>query len=129
MSTLQIEKEQLFNAMLRLPRAELDDLVHRVFSFKAKEYAPTLSEKETELLLKINRGLPAAQLQRQNELIEKRQAHTLTQTELDELIQLTDQVEWYDAERLEHLIELAHVRGVTLDEVIKQLGIKPIPHG
>ena len=125
MSTLQIEKEQLFNAMLRLPRAELDDLVHRVFSFKAKEYAPTLSEKETELLLKINRGLPAAQLQRQNELIEKRQARTLTEAELDELIQLTDQVELYDAQRLEHLIELAHVRGVTLDEVMKQLQIRP----
>ena len=25
-------------------------------------------------------------------------------------------------------IELAHLRGVTLDQVIKQLGIKPIPH-
>ena len=128
MSTLQIEKEQLFNAMLQLPRAELEDLVRRVFSFKAREYAPTLSEKETELLLKINQGLPPAMQQRLNELIDKRQSHTLTQAELEELIHLTDQVELFDAERLQYLIELAHVRGVTLDDVIKKLGIKPIPH-
>ncbi|MGH9843942.1 MAG: hypothetical protein ACREEM_34840 [Blastocatellia bacterium] len=79
-------------------------------------------------MLKINQGLPSAMQQRLNELIDKRQSHTITQDELEELIGLTDQVEMFDAERLKHLIELAHVRGVTLDELIKKLGIKPVPH-
>jgi hypothetical protein len=128
MPTIQIETEQLLNAALQMPREELEQFVARLFALKAREYAPVLSEKETELLLKINQGLPPAMQQRLNELIDKRQSHTITQDELEELIQLTDQVELFDAERLKHLIELAHLRGVTLDELIKKLGLKPIPH-
>ncbi len=128
MPTIQIEKEQLLNAVLQMPRNELEEFVRKVFSLKAREYAPTLSEKETELLLKINQGLPASLQQRLNELIDKRQSRTITPDELEELIRLTDQVEMHDAERLKHLIELAHLRGVTLDELIKKLGIKPVPH-
>jgi len=87
-----------------------------------------LSERETELLLKINQGLPPDTQQRVNELIDKRQSYTITQDELQELIQLTDQIEMFDAERLKHLIGLARLRGITLDELIKKLGIKPVPH-
>jgi len=127
MPTIQIEKERLLNAVLQMPRSELEEFVRQVFALKAREYAPTLSAKETELLLKINQGLPAGLRQRLNELIDKRQAHTIAPDELAELIQLTDQVEMFDAERLQQLIELAHLRGVTLDELIKKLGIKARP--
>ncbi len=128
MPTIQIEKEQLLNAALQMPREELEQFVARLFTLKAREYAPLLSEKETALLQQINRGLAPAMQQRLNELIDKRQSHTISQSELEELIGLTDQVEMFDAERLKHLIELAHLRGVTLDELIKKLGIKPVPH-
>jgi hypothetical protein len=128
MPTIEIETEQLLNAALQMPREEMEQFVARLFALKAREYAPVLSEKETELLLKINQGLPPAMQQRLNELIDKRQSRTITEDELEELIRLTDQVELFDAERLRHLIELAHLRGVTLDELIKKLGIKPVPH-
>ena len=128
MPTIQIETEQLLNAALQMPREELEQFVARLFSLKAREYAPVLSEKETELLLKINQGLPTAMQQRLNELIEKRQSHTITGDELEELIRLTNQVEMFDVERLRHLIDLAHLRGVTLDELINKLGLKPVPH-
>lgn len=128
MSTLQIEKEQLFNAMLQLPQTELEDLVRRVFSFKARAYAPTLSERESELLLQINQGLPAPTRRRLNELIEKRRSHTINQAELQELRQLTNQIEQADAERLKRLLELAALRNVPLDALIRQLGLKPYPH-
>ncbi len=128
MPTIQIEKEQLLNAVLQMPRSEFEEFVRKAFSLKAREYAPVLSEKETELLLKINQGLAPALQQRLNELIDKRQSHTISPPELEELIRLTDQVEAFDVERLKHLIELAHLRGVTLDELIKKLGIKPVPH-
>ncbi len=128
MPTIQIETEQLLNAALQLPREELERFVARLFSLKAREIAPLLSAKEIELLLKINRGLPPIMQQRLNKLIEKRQAHTISQDELTELIELTDQVEQFDVERLQYLRELAQVRGVTLDEVIKHLDLKPTPH-
>lgn len=128
MPTIQIEKEQLLNAVLQMPRSELEEFVRKVFSLKAREYAPALSERESELLLQINRGLPAQTRKRLNELIEKRQSHTIQQDELQELRQITDQIEKSDAERLKWLIELAALRNLPLDDLINQLGLKPYPH-
>ena len=51
--------------------------------------------------------------------------YTITEADLQELIRLTDESERLNAERIKHLLELAHLQGVTLDEVMKQLGIEP----
>lgn len=128
MPTIQIEKEQLLNAMLQMPRSEMEEFVRKMFSIKAREYAPTLSARESELLLQINSGLPAPMRLRLNELIEKRRAYTIQPEELQELRQLTDQIEMSDAERLKCLIELAALRNIPLDDLINQLGLKPYPH-
>lgn len=128
MPTIQIEKEQLLNAVLQMPRSELEEFVRRVFSLKAREYAPALSERESELLIRINQGLPSATQQRLNELIDKRRAETISAFELRELKKLTDQIEKSDAKRLELLTELARLRNVPLRKLIKQLGLKPVPH-
>lgn len=128
MLTIQIDSEQLLNAALQMSREELEQFVAKLFTLKARQETPGLSERETELLLKINQGLPPGMQQRLNELIDKRQSHAITRDELQELIQLTDQVEMFDAERLKHLIELSHLRGTSLKELINKLGLKPVPH-
>lgn len=129
MPTIQIETDQLLQAALQMPREELEEFVIRLFTLKASEETPCLSDRETELLLAINQGLPAVTRKRLNKLIKKRQSYTITEAELRELRQLTDQIEKSDAERLKNLIELAHLRRVTLDDLIRQLGLKPYPHG
>jgi hypothetical protein len=88
----------------------------------------TGDEREAELLNQIYQGLPEGLQQPLNELIKKRQAYTITPGELQELIALTNQVESFDAARLELLIELAHLRNLPLRKLIKQLGLKPVPH-
>lgn len=128
MPTIQIETDQLLQAALQMPREELEEFVIRLFTLKASEETPCLSDRETELLLAINQGLPAVTRKRLNKLIKKRQSYTITEGELRELRQLTDQIEKSDAERLKNLIELAHLRQVTLDDLIRQLGLKPYPH-
>jgi len=128
MPTIQIEKEQLLNALLQLSRPELEEFVRELFSRKIREEVPCLSERETELLMAINQGLPADAQKRLNKLIKKRQSYTITEDELQELIQLTDQAEHFNVERLKHLVELSHIRNVPLDDLIQQLGLKPVPH-
>lgn len=128
MSDPQIEHDQLLNAALQMPRPELERFVAKLFALKAREETPNLSEAETRLLLKINQDLPPAARKRMNELINKRQSHLISPAELEELIQLTDQSEAIGVERLRYLIELAALRNVTLDELMRQLGIKPAPH-
>ncbi len=128
MSTMPIRTDELLQAALQLPPVEWEQFVTRLFTLKARERAAVLSEREAELLSQIYQGLPATMQQRLNELIEKRQAYTITETELQELITLTDQVELFDAARLERLIKLAHLRNVPLAQLIQQLGLKPVPH-
>lgn len=128
MPTIQIETEDLLNAALQLPRPELEQFVHRLFVLKAREETTLLPEREAELLSKINQALPPSTQHRLNELISKRRSHTISEDELQELIQLTDQVELLDAERLKYLLELSHLRDVSLEDLINQLGLKPEPH-
>jgi hypothetical protein len=106
----------------------LEQFVAEVFSIKARERTRALPKREAELLFKINRGLPPATQRRLNELIDKRRAETINAKELRELKKLTDQIEESDAKRLELLTELARLRNVPLRKLIKQLGLKPVPH-
>ena len=118
----------MLKAALQLPQVELERFVAKLFVLKAKERVPSLSQRESELLLRINRSLPPPQRKRLNQLIKKRQTCTIKPEELEELKRMPDEVEMADAERLKCLIELAAIRNVSLDELIKQLGLRPHPH-
>ena len=128
MPTLQIDTDQLLNAALQMPRAELERFVIRLFALKARQETPGLSEREAELLVRINQGPPPAAQERLNELIDKRRAKTIRAKELRDLKKLTDRIEKFDAERLQLLTELAALRAVPLRKLVEQLGLKPVPH-
>ena len=84
-----------------------------------------LSDTESELLMKIAEGVPAAVQRRYDELIAKRNDRVLTDEEYSELLRLTDQVEMLDAKRLEYLTELAVIRSKPLTLLMNELGIRP----
>lgn len=84
-----------------------------------------LPRAESELLLKINEGVPSDIQKRYNELIAKRQAETLTPDEYEELLRLTQQVENLEVRRVENLAELARLRGMSLTALMENLGIRP----
>jgi hypothetical protein len=128
MPTIQIEAnlsfEQLLNVARQMSRQELAQFADRVLLLRAQREARVLPNAEAELLLKINHPVPAALQGRYEELLKRRDARTLSAAEHEELLQLTDQVELLEAERVKHLIELAQVRQVSLDDVMKQLGLE-----
>lgn len=129
MPTIHIEadlsSDQLLSAARQLPRREFDQFVTRVLSLRAERSAPVLPAAESELLLKINHPVPDDLQRRYDELLARRDARTLTSEEHQELLALTDQVEILEAERMKHLIELAQLRRITLDELMNQLGLQP----
>ena len=128
MPTIQVDTEQLLHAALQLPRSELDQFVTRLLVLRIQHDTPRLTQGEAELLLKINEDLPLAVQQRLDELISKRQTQSLTPAEHQELIHLSEQSEKVDADRMQHLLVLAALRNVSLDEVMRQLGIHPVLH-
>ncbi len=128
MPTIDIDTEQLFRAASQLPRAELQQFVTRLLALRLPPDVPRLVDNEAEVLLKVNEALPPVIQQRLDELIAKRQTQSLTPAEHQELIHLTEQSEQLDANRLQHLLALAALRQVSLDEVMQQLGIRPVAH-
>lgn len=132
MPTIQIEanlsSEQLLNAARQMPRRELYHFVEQVLLLRAQHERGAIPVAESELLLKINQPVPSGMQSRYDELIARRDARTLTPEEHQELLRLTDQVELLEAERMKHLIELAKLRQVSLDEIMKQLGLPPLSY-
>jgi hypothetical protein len=124
MPTIQVEAEQLLNAALQLPPLELDQLVARLQTLRRKTKVPRLSQPESELLRRINQGVPAQLQQRYDALRKKRRRHKLTRKEQQELLSLSKQMEHLDAERLQHLAELAQLRDVSLPDLMRQLGLE-----
>jgi hypothetical protein len=129
MPTIQIEanlsSEHLLNAARQMSRRELSQFIEQVLALRARHEAPVLPVAESELLLKINQPVPADLQRRYEELIARRDERTLSPEDHQELLRLTDQVELLEAERVRHLIELARLRNVSLDELMRQLGMEP----
>jgi len=83
---------------------------------------------EIELLERINLGIPEPTWREYHALIEKRDAESLSSSEHTRLIEVSDEVERANVQRLSALYQLALLRGMTLPDVMKQLGIGPISH-
>jgi hypothetical protein len=91
--------------------------------------AAWLSERQQqELVQQVKTPLPRGVRQRYATLIERRDQHALTPQEHAELLQLTDQVELYDAKRAELLIALAELRHQPIDQIMQYLNIKALAH-
>ena len=123
----EVSTEQLLRAVTRLPPQEFAAFVSELLALRARRQEPHLSQAETALLLQINEGSSAETQQRFDELVAKRQAETITPEELAELIQLTDQSEQRDAQRGAALEALAHLRRMTLTDLMDSLGLSPPP--
>jgi hypothetical protein len=99
---------------------DIDKYINLLIEDKLKE----MQQIESELLQKINLGIEENTWEKYYELIEKRENLTLSETEQTELIRISDQIEEANAERLTHLIELANLRNVDLDDLMETLGLK-----
>ena len=76
-------------------------------------------KNEKSLLTKINTPFADPQKNRFNLLIAKRDTKTLSSTEYEELLVLTEAFEEYELRRLKLLAKLADLRKISLPEVIR----------
>ena len=85
MTTLEIKTKMplfiLLDSLKQLGEDELGEVASTAVRLRANRRANTLPEVETTLLEQINQTLSLKKQQRLNELIEKRQAETLNDSE------------------------------------------------
>jgi hypothetical protein len=130
MPVIQVEAtaNQLFQAVAQLPPDEFASFVDRVLMLRAERVAPHTGRDEAALLLRINQGVPAPVRCRYDELVGKRREETLSTDEHRELLELTDQFEQLEADRVVALTELARLRQTTVPDLMRSLGIHPPAH-
>jgi hypothetical protein len=113
-------------AMAQRAGVDADDYIARALQEHVRCYqnAPNhLPAEEAVLLKQINEGLPEQTWKRYHDLVAKRRAARLTPTEHQELMALTNEVELWNARRIEIVAELARCRGLSLAEMMGQLGL------
>jgi hypothetical protein len=130
MSSVQVRTNlafpELLQAVEQLSPPDLEQLRSRIANLQARNKAPNLSAKESELLQKINVGLSPEKQQLFDALVARRQAEKITANELQELMALTEQIEKADAERVYYLVELAQLREKPLLDLMNEPGCKQI---
>ena len=110
------------------PDAYIVEAVQARLMQQSQHRVPRLSPEEARLLAKINLGLSPTEWERYHELVAQRQAETLMPDEQTELIALTDRLEEANVQRIECLAELAHMRNISLEALIRDLGLAPTSH-
>ena len=106
-----------------LETPDLEQFLQKIARLVARRKSPSLSERETVLLQAINQSSNSA-LQNQYSLLSKKQnSGPITDAEHEELLTIVDKLEVLQAKRLENLIELAHLRGVSLETLMQNLNL------
>jgi hypothetical protein len=127
MSTIKVEvqlsSEELLKAVEQLNLSELEQFVSQVIVLQAQRKAIGLPEVEAKLLLSINQSIPANIQEEYEKLAAKRDNEILTDDEHEKLLQLTEEIETIQAQRIGNLAELARLRGVSLTTLMENLGI------
>ncbi|HFA48920.1 MAG TPA: hypothetical protein ENJ95_07885 [Bacteroidetes bacterium] len=108
-----------------LSEADFEDFFSKIMTLRKTSSAGKLSLKELSILQEINAGLPREKQMRFDLLIAKRDTDTISKKEMQELLELTKEVELYDLKRLQLISELANIRKLGLPEIVEVFNIKP----
>jgi hypothetical protein len=115
--------DDILNGIADLDTADLEQFLQKVGRLVARKKTVSLSERETILLQAINQ-IPDITLKNRYDILSKKQNKSkISTTEHEELLLLIDVLELQQAKRLENLIELAHLRSVSLETLMQQLNL------
>jgi len=116
---------QIFQSLTSLGLSELDQVMKKLIGLRRQRLSTVLTQTESDLLKKINTSAPAEIQKRFDNLLGKRDNETLSDNEYEELLELTRYTETLNVQRLEYLLELSRLRNIPLDELIRQIELKP----
>ena len=119
---------KLIHQAEQLRPTEFEQFLLSILALNARRSSKGLPLEESLLLKKINTEFPPKKMERFLLLDEKRRQETLAPEEHRELLSLVRQLEKYDAEKLQLVGQLALLRNVSFDVLLKQLGLYQTRH-
>jgi hypothetical protein len=119
----------LFHEAERLDNRSLDAFITHIISMRIRREMTDEQAKEAALLKKINQSLSITQIERFRALNKKRVEMGISVQEQAELIVLLEKVEKLNVSRVKYLTALARLRGISVRELMTQLGIHTSSNG
>ena len=119
----------LFHEAEQLDNRSLDAFIANFLSLRIQRETPDKQKEEAILLKKINKSLSIEQIERFKALNQKRIEDNISEQEYSELLILLEKVEKLNVNRLKYLTTLARLRGVSVRELMIQLGISKTING
>lgn len=116
---------EAYNSAPAQEQARLKAVLRTELRLVRKPTASRLSKKESELFFKINDCLSDERQDRYDTLTKKRLDGELSDAEYAELGELIKEIELIWARRLRAVADLARLRKVTPETIIKQLELSP----
>lgn len=114
---------QIMGDLARLTARQLETVIEHASALRLQKRKAVMSERESEILRVINRGLSAEKSARLEQLQEKLRQETIRPREHQQLLRLSDELEKLAAERLKALIELASLRKTSVPKLMSEMGL------
>ena len=108
----------------KLPFTTLDRLLPKIAALRASKHPLVMTRREVFLQKKIEAGLPQTLWSDYANLLRKRHEQGLTSREQARIERLSERIEGFNVEWLEAALELAKIRGQTLERLLKNLNIE-----
>jgi hypothetical protein len=121
-------QQDLLQATRQLILQELREYSAQVVAIYQERQSEAVTT-EAPLLDVVHRSLPQPTQQRWDELLAKRDDASLSESEYEELLQLTDEVEALNVQRMTAVSQLAQARGVDLRTIMRQLNLPEPVYG
>ena len=123
---IHLSSDDLLTAVAQLDTPELEAFSTQITNLIAQR--KSIDHSEQKLMQKIHQSIPQPLQQQITVLLRKREAENLTLEEHQEFIQLTQQIETLNVDRITHLAALAKLRNQPLKQIIQDLNLRPIEY-
>lgn len=125
----EIEIKDLLRGAAHLQIKELEEFVRELNGLITRKKSTDKTYQEKVLLQKINEAiLPEDKKERYFQLMNLLDEGTISEENRQELISLTAEEEQKRNERVALILELSQLRNVPFTQVMKDLGLNPIPN-
>lgn len=121
--------DKILNNVSNLETSDLEQFLQEVAYLLAKRKVKSISKRESQLLLKINKPLLSIKAQLQYDIFyQKLKEETITDTEHTRLLSLMKRREKKGVERLAALVELSQLKKITPKVLMKKMGLSSLSY-
>jgi hypothetical protein len=119
--------QSLIGGFSEMPLHDLESFISGLNALVLRKRVADIGKRDKALLLKINQTvLPELSMERYIFLQDKMELENLSESEYQELLILVTQEEKIRNKRFKYLLELSQLRGISLSELMHNLGLNPL---